>query len=183
MFQGLLEKMALALEAHAIPYMVIGGQAVLIHGEPRLTQDIDVTLGAGAERADEIVSLAESHNWKILVESPLEFVQRTMVLPCLDRESGIRLDIIFSDSAYEREALSRCVRLRIGSAEVRFASPEDLIIHKLIAGRPRDLEDARSVLEKGPNLDLGYVRRWLIQFEPLLSEPLVARFEEIRRSP
>jgi len=29
--------------------MVIGGQAVLLYGEPRLTRDIDITLGIGVE--------------------------------------------------------------------------------------------------------------------------------------
>ena len=43
MFQQLLETIALSLEKRGIPYMVIGGQAVLLYGEPRLTRDIDVT--------------------------------------------------------------------------------------------------------------------------------------------
>jgi hypothetical protein len=43
MFQQLLETIALGLEKRGIPYMVIGGQAVLLYGEPRLTRDIDVT--------------------------------------------------------------------------------------------------------------------------------------------
>ncbi len=45
MFQNLLARLGRALERARIPYMVIGGQAVLLHGEPRLTRDIDVTLG------------------------------------------------------------------------------------------------------------------------------------------
>jgi hypothetical protein len=44
MFEHLLEKVALALDEAAVPDMVIGGQAVLLHGEPRLTKDIDITL-------------------------------------------------------------------------------------------------------------------------------------------
>jgi hypothetical protein len=35
MFDSLLEKVALALDSERLPYMVIGGQAVLLHGEPR----------------------------------------------------------------------------------------------------------------------------------------------------
>jgi len=38
MFQKLLKKIANELNAHNIPYMVIGGQAVFIYGEPRLTK-------------------------------------------------------------------------------------------------------------------------------------------------
>lgn len=45
MFERLLEKLGQVLEEHSIPYMVIGGQAVLLYAEPRLTRDIDITLG------------------------------------------------------------------------------------------------------------------------------------------
>jgi hypothetical protein len=47
MFEQLLEAIARGLERLSIPYMLIGGQAVLLYGEPRLTCDIDITLGAG----------------------------------------------------------------------------------------------------------------------------------------
>ena len=53
MFQKLLKKIANELNAHNIPYMVIGGQAVLIYGEPRLTKDIDITLGVGVSKLKE----------------------------------------------------------------------------------------------------------------------------------
>jgi hypothetical protein len=45
MFTQLLERIAHGLDERQIPYMVIGGQAVLIYGEPRLTRDIDITVG------------------------------------------------------------------------------------------------------------------------------------------
>ncbi|MDF1536455.1 MAG: hypothetical protein P1S46_08155 [bacterium] len=47
MFQELIASIAASLNVRKIPYMIIGGQAVLLYGEPRLTRDIDVTLGAG----------------------------------------------------------------------------------------------------------------------------------------
>ena len=43
MFKTLLVKITRSLTLKKIPHVVIGGQAVLIHGEPRLTRDIDVT--------------------------------------------------------------------------------------------------------------------------------------------
>ena len=54
MFENLLERIAGELESGAIPYMVIGGQAVLLYGEPRLTKDIDITLGVGSERVPDV---------------------------------------------------------------------------------------------------------------------------------
>ena len=54
MFERLLKKIAIQLKKGAIPYMVIGGQAVLLYGEPRLTRDIDITLGMGVNGLDKI---------------------------------------------------------------------------------------------------------------------------------
>jgi len=42
----------------------------------------------------------------------------------------------------------------IKGQEVFFASPEDVIIHKIFAGRPRDMEDARTILLKNPGVDI-----------------------------
>jgi len=56
MFQALLVRLARALEAAGIPYMVIGGQAVLLHGEPRLTREIDVTLGVDSSELARVRS-------------------------------------------------------------------------------------------------------------------------------
>ena len=50
MFQKLLTKIANELERLRLPYMVIGGQAILLYGELRLTKDIDITLGVGVEQ-------------------------------------------------------------------------------------------------------------------------------------
>ncbi len=178
MLQQLFQKIANDLEKNSIAYMVIGGQAVLIYGEPRLTQDIDITLGVGTERLGDILKLVHNWQWQVLVPDPDDFVRKTMVLPCLDPESELRIDLLFSWSPYEQQALDRVRRVKMGDAQVRFASPEDLIIHKIVAGRPRDLEDVRSILLKNPNLDLSYIRDWLRQFEELLNQSLLQRFEQ-----
>lgn len=55
MFEELLKRIAAALDAAGIPYMIIGGQAVLLYGEPRLTRDIDLTLGIGPDEVERLV--------------------------------------------------------------------------------------------------------------------------------
>ncbi|WP_173050321.1 hypothetical protein [Nitrospira sp. KM1] len=57
MFTQLLERLATALDRAGIPYMIIGGQAVLLYGEPRLTRDIDVTLGIDVDRVSGLLAL------------------------------------------------------------------------------------------------------------------------------
>ncbi len=175
MFGPLLERVALGLEHAAIPYMVIGGQAVLRHGEARLTQDIDVTLAADLDQLPAVLSAVKAIGLAPLVD-PESFTRSTMVLPCQDPVTKIRVDLIFSFSLYEREAIQRAGVVEIGAARVRFASVEDLIIHKVIAGRPRDLEDVRILLVKNPRADLAMIRRVLTEFSDSLSEPLLERF-------
>jgi len=106
-FQELLVKLAFELNASRIPYMVIGGQAVLLYGEPRLTKDIDITLGIGADKYKSVTALAERLSLKILVENTESFVKKTMVLPLLEEQSGIRIDFLFSFSPYETQAIKR----------------------------------------------------------------------------
>jgi predicted nucleotidyltransferase len=183
MFEQLLESIARGLERLGIPYMLIGGQAVLLYGEPRLTRDIDVTLGVGPERLTQLLGWVCESGWQVLVEAPAEFVRKTMVLPCLEPASGIRVDFIFSFSAYEQQALKRVRRVLVGGVEVCFVSLEDLLIHKVLAGRPRDLEDVHSILLKNPTFDLDYVRRWLREFDRSLGEKSLERFEKVRQAP
>ncbi len=181
MLESLLAKISLGLERRGITYMVVGGQAVLIHGEPRLTRDVDITLGAGPDQVGEVLDMVGSWGWHVLVDNPVDFVQRTMVLPCLEPESGFRVDFIFSFTPYEREALKRAIRVNLNGTDVRFASVEDLIIHKIFAGRPRDLEDVRGILLKNTNLDLTYLREWLKEFDRSMGETFSDRFEELYR--
>lgn len=182
MFNQLLERIALSLEQRQIPYMVIGGQAVLIYGEPRLTRDIDITLGVGPERLQDLLSLAQSVGWRVLVERAEEFVQRTMVLPLQDPQSGIRVDLIFSFSPYERQAMERVRHVSMGKASVRFASAEDVIVLKIIAGRPRDLEDVRGILVKNRELNCRYIRDWLAEFDRSLQKGCLQAFDDLVRS-
>ena len=179
MLEKLLENIAEAMETNEIPYMIIGGQAVLVYGEPRLTKDIDITLGLGPEFLERLRQIIENLGLKILVKEVEDFVRKTLVLPTLDKESGFRVDFIFSFSPYEREAMQRVNSVEIGKAKIRVASLEDLIIHKVIAGRARDMEDIKSVLLKNPNFDKEYILKWLKEFDQSLDTSFVKRFEKL----
>jgi predicted nucleotidyltransferase len=178
MFQRLLGKIAKALSTANVPYMIIGGQAVLLYGEPRLTKDIDLTVGVGLESLTKIRNVLLEIHLNPLVERE-DFTIQTMVLPCQDSETGIRIDVIFSHSPYEQQALDRVRRINLEGIEVCFAGPEDVVIHKVIAGRPRDLEDVETILLKNLDLNKVYIANWLRDFSEALGEPFLQRFEEI----
>lgn len=181
MFERLLQKIALQLKKASLPYMVIGGQAVLLYGEPRLTRDIDITLGVGVEGLAKVKKIIPVIGLGSLIEKEKEFVERNMVLPTIDNNSGIRVDFIFSFSPYIRQAIERAKDIRLGRSLVRFASLEDVVIHKVIAGRARDIEDVKSLLLKNPKYDSVYIESWLKQFDQSLGEGVLKVFRKIKK--
>jgi len=158
--------------------MVIDGHAAILYGEARLTRDIDITLGAGPDRIGELLEIVREAGL-VPAQGAQELALRSYVLPCSDTATGIDVDLILSVSAYEQEALARTRAVPIGGLNVRFAAVEDVLIHKIVAGRPRDIEDARAILAKAPSLDRPYLLRWLQEFERTLSSPLVKRLAEL----
>lgn len=165
MFEVLIARIARELKTADLAYMIIGGQAVLLYGTPRLTKDVDITLGVDTGHLDRLLRAIRVMGLEILPEDFRSFVEQTSVLPTREEESGIRVDFIFSFTPYERQAISRAKAVSLSGTEVMFASAEDVIIHKIFAGRPRDYEDVRSILLKNPDLDIVYVKKWLSEFE------------------
>ena len=162
--------------------MIIGGQAVLLYGEPRFTRDIDITLGVNVDSLEEVLSIAKELSLKSLPQDIISFVSQTMVLPVLDEASSIRIDFIFSFTSYEAEAIKRARKISLMGKEVTFASPEDVIIHKIFASRPRDLEDVRTIILKNPEIDVQYIRNWLTEFDKASDDKDFQKtFEEILR--
>lgn len=164
-FGPLLARLAQALRAHDVPFMLIGGQAVLLHGEPRLTLDVDVTLGVSPEALGTVLAACEAMGVDPLPETVEDFVRETFVLPVSDPATNIRIDLIFSTTPFEAAAIDRAIEVEVAGGRVPFATAEDLIIHKLFAGRPRDLEDIEGIVRrKGSNLDWDYLATWAEEF-------------------
>lgn len=164
-FGALIARITRALRDHDVTFMLIGGQAVLLHGRPRLTEDIDVTLGTGPEGLSLMLDVCKQAGLSPLPADVEQFVHETFVLPASEPKSHIRIDFIFSTTPYERTAISRAVMVEIEGVSVPFASAEDLIIHKLFAGRAHDLEDAASVVRLNrTELDWEYMSRWARSF-------------------
>jgi len=172
MFDRILSRVGACLDSNNLPYMIIGGQAVLLYGEPRLTRDIDITLGVSAEHLDRLLQSIGQVPLKPLPEDIPAFVRQTMVLPALDESTGIRVDFIFSFTPYETQAINRAKKVKIRDYEVCFASVEDLIIHKIFAGRPRDIEDVRVVMLKILDMDMRYIEGWLKEFDATSNEKI-----------
>ena len=183
MIEKLIKETAQYLDLQKIPYMIIGGQAVLIYGRPRLTRDIDITLGVDTDKLALIEGLCRKLKLRSLAENPQDFAQNTKVLPTEHPDSKVRVDFIFSFTPYEAQAIKNAKQVLIDDYPVKFASCEDVIVHKMVAGRAIDEEDVKSILAKNRDIiDFEYIRKWLSEFGKIAEhEGIFARFNSLRK--
>jgi Nucleotidyl transferase AbiEii toxin, Type IV TA system len=170
-------EIAAALESMKIDYMIIGGVANAIWGEPRATIDVDVTVAVeNPDLAAAIAGLVRS--FKAAVPDPEPFVRRTRVLP-LNTTDGIRIDVIFALMSFEREAVGRATAMTFGDRQVRIITPEDLVLMKIISDRPRDLADAEALVRRrADTLDRTYLEPRIREFAESLEMPeILARWK------
>ncbi len=171
------------LDERGTAWYVFGAQAVVIFGRPRQTLDVDVTIDADVDDVSHLAPALEKAGFAARVDEIDTFVRRTRVMPVVHLSSGIPVDLILAGPGLEQEFLKRVVHVDVDSARIPFMSPEDLVASKILAGRPKDFEDIRGILEKsGPSLDEARVRDVLNRLEHALDvSDLVERFEAIRR--
>jgi len=156
------------LEDQGIPYFIIGGLALQHWGEPRLTRDVDITVLVASEELEAFVDATLSR-FGPRIPDAREFALRHRVLLVRAR-NGVPIDISLGIPGYEEEAFERAMAVDFPEVgKLRLIGPEDLIIHKCVAGRPRDLEDVVGILVRQRlGLDLGLVRRWLTEFREVV---------------
>jgi predicted nucleotidyltransferase len=93
------------------------------------------------------------------------------------------LDVVLAGSGLEDEFLDRAREVDIGGTVVPLISLDDLVIAKVLAGRPKDVDDASNLWRlHGPELDAGHIRATLRLLEEALSQSdLLPAFESIRQ--
>jgi len=72
---------------------------------------------------------------------------------------------------FEEEMVERGSVKTFAKLSARLPTPEDLIIMKAIAHRPKDLEDIRTIVDKNPNLDIARIEKWVKDFAEIMGMP------------
>ncbi len=120
--ERLLAELTIALGRAQLPFMLIGGQAVLVHGIPRVTEDVDATLGAEPDRLPALLAVCAAIGLHPIPASVESFVAETFVLPVRHAATGFRVDFIFSSTSFERQAIARAGSMELAGVAVPFAS-------------------------------------------------------------
>ncbi len=162
-----------------IPYVFIGGIALQQWGEPRFTRDLDITILVALGEEEAVIK--KIHSVFIpRIPDALEFALKNRVCLVKNRE-GYEIDISLGVPGYEEEVIKRAEKCSMHKKHtVMICSAEDLIIHKVVAGRPQDLSDIEGIImRQGKKLDVKYIRKWLKEFNHLPGmEDIIERFEK-----
>jgi len=178
----LLADLAAAFDALGIQWYLFGAQAAIVYGVARLTADVDVTVRPPAHRpiAEWIPTLQE-HRFRQRFTDPA-FLAQTRVLPLVHGPTGLPVDLVLAGPGLEEEFLSRARRHSVDGVDVPVVDVSDLIILKVLAARPKDLDDVVTLLRvQGERIDDARVRQVLTLLEDALGQSdLVPEFERLR---
>jgi predicted nucleotidyltransferase len=159
--------------------VIIGGIAASLLGSPRFTADIDAVFLLSPENIPKLLDEAEKQGLVPRISNPEEFAQKNRVIFLRHTSSGINVDLSLGILPFEEEMVERSQVLEVGNLSLRLPTPEDLIIMKAVAHRPKDLIDIQAIAASHPSLDQKRIQEWVEQFGEALDLPDL--WEEIHR--
>lgn len=137
------------LEGSGLSYAVVGGLAVGVHGEPRVTRDLDFVIAVASDaEAERVVRLLQGAGY--FVESLFENESgRISTVRTIHRKApGVFTDFRFHTTRVEAEIVSESSREQLaGVRSVRVAARAHLLAMKVLASRPKDLVDLQHLAE------------------------------------
>lgn len=156
-------------DALGLRWYVIGAQAASFHGAARLTADVDVTVALASTSVADLIAALTAGNFAPRVVDAVDFAELTRVVPAVHGPTRIPVDVVIAGPGLEEEFLDRAEIHQLGDARVPIASAEDLLVMKVLAGRPKDIEDVVAVLRaRHGQLDLDRPRTILRALEGAL---------------
>ncbi len=165
-----------------VGFAIVGGVAASLHGRPRVTKDVDVVVITEDDSWDRLLALGAQHGLHPRIPDALEFARTTRVLLLVHRPSHIEVDVSFGMLPFEAEVVQRAAMKDVGPVRFPLASPEDIVIMKALAMRPRDVADIEGILDSVPDLDLARVREVVSRLSAALeTDDHLARLDEIVR--
>ncbi len=154
-----------ALEALAIPYMVVGSLTTNYYGVPRSTQGADFVVELGELSISQIAARL-GDTFKLDSQMSFETVTGTVRHRMRLIEHPLTVEFfLLGNGEHDKSRFQRRVRTHMLGRQTWVSTAEDVIITKLRwskhARRTKDADDVRDVLAvQGDNLDLPYLHEW-----------------------
>lgn len=162
-------------------WYLFGAQAANIWGSERLSTDVDVTVQIEVTEADEFIRVMQAHGFILTRDD----AQPSRLVKFIHGETDVPLDVVIGGPGLDEEFLDRAIAVDVGGTSVPVITPEDLIAMKALAGRAKDVEDLRAVVDRHrATLDVARIR-WLLSLleQALTRSDMLPLFENAWNDP
>jgi len=168
--QGILLRVLSLIDDVGIPYLIMGGFAVRAIGVPRPSYDVDLTIDASDPPLKRLFDALARDGFMIPDEFHKGFRDSLMGMDKVkvqkfDQDHVWDVELFLVTTAYQRAAFARRQKVRFLGGDRWMITPEDLILHKLLANRRMDLVDAEEILKVQQSLDRLYLQEWAGRLE------------------
>lgn len=170
-FRATIESINRLLQNYDFRGVLIGGIAVGLLGKPRYTADVDAVFLLSTQDISRFLEIARKENIIPRIQNADEFARKNRVLLLKHAITNTEVDISLGILPFEEEMVERASIKTFANLSACLPTPEDLIIMKAIAHRPKDYEDIRTIVEKHPNLDHRRIEDWVKSFGEALGMP------------
>jgi hypothetical protein len=143
------------------PAAVIGGVGIIARVSPRHTDDIDVVVVVPDGAAEALIAAGLRTGFQLDPRQGRELLEAGLLRLVLRPEDvePVGVDLIFVDSAFLAGVVRRATPVDMGPCTLRVATVEDLLLLKLEANRPEDVDDILAIKDAfGATLDMAHVR-------------------------
>ncbi len=163
---GALRHAWLTLEPLGLPVALMGGLALAVWKHVRATRDIDLLLGIGEQDTERVLhhlraaAIRPKRSPPVMTVGKIQIVQLLYEPP--EAFVDLQIDLLLAQSGYPLESLRRRVPTQLPGLDITIAvlTCEDMILHKLLAGRLLDRVDAAALLRANRRtMDLAYLLR------------------------
>jgi hypothetical protein len=150
-------------------WYVFGAQAVNLHGFPRATADIDLTIFLDGRSVRDVIAHLRKAGFDPRFDDEA-FIAVSHVIAVSHRASGLPMDLVLAGPGLEQRFLDEVEHHLVDRQRIPVLSLENLVVTKVLAGRPRDLEDVRELVQRHPTIDHGRIEMTLKDVEDALGQ-------------
>jgi len=141
-----------------IDYAIVGGVAVMYHGVPRTTVDIDFIVQINNEEIIAFVDFLNSKGFEASADDLRIALGENSHCTVFYGNSLLRLDIQGVNSRFDKMTLERAISVVFFNTTVKLGTAEDTLVNKILFQSEQDLRDALGILSRNrEQLDFAYI--------------------------
>jgi hypothetical protein len=151
-----------------LPMALMGGLALAVWQRVRATRDVDLLISLHTVELAQVLNVLAGGQIHAKPGATVKSLGSLRIMQLEYEPPGafvdVNVDLLLADSDYHREALARRVAVRLPEVdlEIYVLACEDMILHKLLAGRVIDRSDVTALLRiHRQKLDRPYLLEWV----------------------